>query len=133
MADTKPEPTKGAKKKIRKVIPAGKIFIQSTYNNTIVTITDPKGCVISWSSAGNVGFKGSRKNTPYAAQLAADSAIKKAQEHGLQSVDVFYRGPGAGKDSAVRLIQGSKLKVGIIKDVTSAPHNGCRPKKRRRV
>ncbi|MBI4867785.1 MAG: 30S ribosomal protein S11 [Candidatus Wallbacteria bacterium] len=121
------------KKKVKKVIPVGKVFIQSTYNNTIVTVTDPKGNVVSWSSAGNVGFKGSRKNTPYAAQLAADNAIKKAMEHGIQQVDVYYRGPGAGKDSAVRCLQGSKVKLGIIKDVTSAPHNGCRPKKRRRV
>ena len=131
MSEAKPAST--GKKKVKKVVPVGKVFIQSTYNNTIVTITDPKGNVISWASAGHVGFKGSRKNTPYAAQLAADSAVKKAMEHGLQQVDVFYRGPGAGKDSAVRCIQGSKLKVGLIKDVTSAPHNGCRPKKRRRV
>ncbi len=127
------DPKGSGKKKIKKVVPVGKVFIQSTYNNTIVTVTDPKGCVIAWSSAGNVGFKGSRKNTPYAAQLAADTAIKKAMDHGLQQVDVFYRGPGSGKDSAVRCIQNSKVKVGLIKDVTSAPHNGCRPKKRRRV
>jgi small subunit ribosomal protein S11 len=121
------------KKKIKRTITAGKVFIQSTYNNTIVSITDQRGNVVAWSSAGNVGFKGSRKSTPYAAGLAADSAVKKAMELGLQTVDVYFRGPGAGKDAAVRMIQSSKLKVGIIKDIASAPHNGCRPPKRRRV
>ena len=129
MADVKGS----SKKKVKKVVPVGRIYVQSTYNNTIVTVTDQKGNVISWSSAGNVGFKGSRKNTPYAAQLAADTAIKKAMDRGLQTVDIHYRGPGSGKDSAVRCIQGSKLKVNFVKDVTGAPHNGCRPKKRRRV
>jgi len=120
-------------KKVKKTVPVGKIFIQSTYNNTIVTITDQKGNVLTWSSAGNVGFKGSRKNTPYAAQLAANRAIEKANEFGLTQVDVFFKGPGGGKDAAIRAIQSSRLKVGIIKDVTSAPHNGCRLPKRRRV
>lgn len=124
--------TKG-RKKIKRQVTTGKVFIQSSYNNTIVTVTDPTGAVLSWSSAGNVGFKGSRKNTPYAAQLAADAAIKHAMEYGLQAVDVYYKGPGAGKDAAVRFIQASKLKVGVVKDRTSAPHNGCRMPKRRRV
>ena len=123
---------KGAKK-VKKNIPVGKIFVQSSFNNTIVTIADQKGNVLTWSSAGNVGFKGSRKNTPYAAQLAATRAIEKANEYGLQQVDVFFKGPGGGKDAAIRAIQASRLKVGIIKDVTSAPHNGCRLPKRRRV
>jgi len=121
------------KRKVKRHLTAGKVFIQSTYNNTIVSVTDIRGNVVAWSSSGNVGFKGSRKSTPYAAGLAADSAIKKAMEFGLQSVDVYYRGPGSGKDAAVRMIQSSKVKVGLIKDVTSAPHNGCRPSKRRRV
>jgi len=121
------------KKKVKRTITTGKVYIQSTYNNTIVSVTDPRGNVVAWSAAGNVGFKGSRKSTPYAAGLAADAAIKKAMEFGLQQVDVFFRGPGSGKDAAVRMIQSSKLKVGLIKDVTSAPHNGCRPTKRRRV
>jgi small subunit ribosomal protein S11 len=128
-------PTKDAtsSKKLKKTVPAGKIFIQATYNNTIVTVTDTKGGVLCWCSAGNVGFKGSRKNTPYAAQLAASRAIEKSSEYGLQQVDVYFRGPGSGKDAAVRAIQGSRLKIGIIRDITSAPHNGCRPRKRRRV
>lgn len=121
------------KKRVKKVVPVAKVYVQSTYNNTIVTVTDPKGAVIAWSSAGTVGFKGSRKSTPYAAGQAADNAMRKALEHGVQTVDVFYRGPGSGKDSAVRMIQQSRVKVGTIKDLTSAPHNGCRPKKRRRV
>jgi len=122
-----------AAKKVKKSIPVGRIFIQSTYNNTIVTISDQKGNVLCWSSAGNVGFKGSRKNTPYAAQLAATRAIEKANEYGLAQVDVYFKGPGGGKDAAIRAIQSSRLKVGLIKDVTSAPHNGCRLPKRRRV
>ena len=121
------------KRKVKRHLTAGKVFVQSTYNNTIVSVTDMRGNVVAWSSSGNVGFKGSRKSTPYSAGLAADAAIKKAQEFGLQTVDVFYRGPGSGKDAAVRMIQSSKVKVGLIKDVTSAPHNGCRPSKRRRV
>ncbi len=121
------------KKKVRKHVPQAKVYIQSTYNNTIVTVTDPRGNVIAWASAGTVGFKGSRKSTPYAAGLAADSAIKKAMEHGVTSVDVFYRGPGPGKDAAVRMVTSSKVKVNLIKDITSMPHNGCRPPKRRRA
>lgn len=121
------------KRKVKRHLTAGKVFIQSTYNNTIVSVTDMRGNVVAWSSSGNVGFKGSRKSTPYAAGLAADAAIKKAMDYGLQTVDVFYRGPGSGKDAAVRMIQSSKVKVGLIKDITSAPHNGCRPTKRRRV
>lgn len=123
---------KGAKK-VKKSVPVGRIYVQSTYNNTIITVTDQKGNVLTWSSAGNVGFKGSRKNTPYAAQLATNRAIEKSSEFGLTQVDVYYNGPGGGKDAAIRAIQASRLKVGIIKDVTSAPHNGCRQRKRRRV
>jgi len=133
MAKQGKKPAAVRKRKVKRHLTAGKVFIQSTYNNTIVSVTDPRGNVVAWSSAGNVGFKGSRKSTPYAAGLAADSAIKKAMEYGLQSVDVYYRGPGSGKDAAVRMVQASKVKVGLIKDVTSAPHNGCRPPKRRRV
>ena len=123
----------GKKRKVKRHLATGKVFIQSTYNNTIVSVADPRGNVVAWSSAGNVGFKGSRKSTPYAAGLAAESAINKALDFGLQSVDVYYSGPGSGKDAAVRMIQASKVRVGMIKDVTSAPHNGCRPTKRRRV
>lgn len=133
----KPEGTgpkaKSGRKKVKRQVTTGRVYVQSSYNNTIVTITDPTGAVIAWASAGNVGFKGSRKNTPYAAQLAAEAAIKRALEYGLQAVDVYYKGPGAGKDAAVRFIQASKLKVGLVKDRTSAPHNGCRAPKRRRV
>jgi small subunit ribosomal protein S11 len=120
-------------KKVKKTIPSGRIYVQSTYNNTIVTVCDQKGNVLTWSSAGNVGFKGSRKNTPYAAQLAATRAIEKSNEFGVAQVDIYYKGPGGGKDAAIRAIQNSRLKIGVIKDVTSAPHNGCRLPKRRRV
>ncbi len=122
------------KKKTRRTVSNGRIFISSSYNNTIVSVTDNRGNVLAWASAGTVGFAGSRKSTPYAAQMAAESAISKALELGMSAVDVLYRGPGSGKDAAVRLIQAHKnIKVGQVKDVTSAPHNGCRPKKRRRV
>lgn len=130
----KPKGAKGVKK-VKKTVTNGRIYVQASYNNTIVTVTDQKGNTIAWSSAGNVGFKGSRKNTPYAAQQAAYRAIDKAvAEYGLQTVDVYFRGPGAGKDAAVRAISNShKIKTGIVRDVTSAPHNGCRLPKRRRV
>lgn len=121
------------KKRGRKNIPEGVVHIHSTFNNTIVTITDHQGNVISWSSAGAMGFKGSRKGTPFAAQQAADSAAKKAMDHGLRSVQIFVRGPGAGRESALRALQSAGINISLIKDVTPIPHNGCRPPKRRRV
>ena len=121
------------KKKEKKNILNGIVHIQSTFNNTIVTITDPAGNVVSWSSSGVQGFKGSRKSTPFAAQLAAQDAAKKAQEHGMRNVEVYVKGPGAGRESALRSLQGSGFNVVMIKDVTPIPHNGCRPPKRRRV
>ena len=121
------------KKKEKKNIPTGVVHIQSTFNNTIVTITDPGGNVVSWSSSGVQGFKGSRKSTPFAAQLAAEDAAKKAQEHGMRSVEVYVKGPGAGRESALRALQAAGFTVVMIKDVTPIPHNGCRPPKRRRV
>jgi small subunit ribosomal protein S11 len=121
------------KKKARKNISTGVAHIQSTFNNTIVTITDVNGNTLAWASAGVRGFKGSRKSTPFAAQLAADEASKRAQDHGVQTVSVRVTGPGAGRESALRGIQSSGLRVTSIKDVTPVPHNGCRPPKRRRV
>ncbi len=121
------------KKKGRKNVAEGVVHIHSTFNNTIVTITDHQGNVISWSSAGAMGFKGSRKGTPFAAQQAADSAAKKAADHGMRSVQVFVRGPGAGRESALRSLQAAGIHISLIKDVTPIPHNGCRPPKRRRV
>jgi small subunit ribosomal protein S11 len=123
----------GRKKKERKNIPTGVAHIKATFNNTLVTITDPIGNVISWSSAGVQGFKGSRKGTPFAAQLAAGDAAKKAMEHGMRSVDVYVKGPGAGREAALRAIQAAGLSVNLIRDVSPIPHNGCRPPKRRRV
>jgi len=122
------------RKKIeKKNIANGVVHIQATFNNTIVTITDPVGNVISWSTSGAKGFKGSRKSTPFAAQVAAEDAAKKAQEHGMRNVAVFVKGPGAGRESALRAIQAAGLTISVIKDVTPIPHNGCRPPKRRRV
>jgi small subunit ribosomal protein S11 len=121
------------KRRGRKNIAEGVVHIHSTFNNTIVTITDYQGNVISWSSAGAMGFKGSRKGTPFAAQQAADSAAKKAMDHGLRSVQIFVRGPGAGRESALRALQSAGINISLIKDVTPIPHNGCRPPKRRRV
>jgi small subunit ribosomal protein S11 len=121
------------KKKERKNIPLGVAHIKATFNNTLVTITDPVGNVISWSSAGVQGFKGSRKGTPFAAQLAAQDAAKKAMEHGMRNVDVFVKGPGAGREAALRALQAAGLSVNLIRDVSPIPHNGCRPPKRRRV
>ncbi|MEN9710664.1 MAG: putative ribosomal protein [Actinomycetota bacterium] len=126
----------GAKKlrrKERKNVAQGQAFIKSTFNNTIVSITDPSGAVISWSSAGQVGFKGSRKSTPFAAQMAAEAAARRAMEHGMKRVDVFVKGPGSGRETAIRSLQATGLEVGSISDVTPVPHNGCRPPKRRRV
>ncbi|MEE8552318.1 MAG: 30S ribosomal protein S11 [Desulfobacterales bacterium] len=121
------------KKKEKKNISTGIVHIQSTFNNTIVTITDPVGNVVAWSSAGVQGFKGSRKSTPFAAQLAAEDAAKKAMEHGMKNVEVYVKGPGAGRESALRSLQAAGFNVILIKDVTPIPHNGCRPPKRRRV
>lgn len=122
-----------AKRRERKNIPRGQAHIKSTFNNTIVTLTDPQGNTISWESSGTVGFKGSRKGTPYAAQQAAESAAKKAQEHGLKKIDVFIKGPGSGRETAIRSLQAAGLEVASIIDVTPVPHNGCRAPKRRRV
>ncbi|MBA4392973.1 MAG: 30S ribosomal protein S11, partial [Desulfobacca sp.] len=121
------------KKKEKKNVPIGIVHIQSTFNNTIITITDPIGNVISWASAGTQGFKGSRKSTPFAAQLAAEEAAKKAMENGMRSVDVFVKGPGAGREAALRALQATGFQVKMIRDVTPIPHNGCRPPKKRRV
>jgi len=121
------------KKRERKSIPAGKAYIQSTFNNTIVTLTDPQGNVIAWGSSGTAGFKGSRKGTPYAAQLAARDAARKAMEQGLRQVEVYVKGPGSGREAAIRSLQSSGLYITGIRDVTPVPHNGCRPPKRRRV
>jgi small subunit ribosomal protein S11 len=121
------------KKKVRKNVQSGIAHIQSTFNNTIVTITDVSGNVVAWSSAGVRGFKGSRKSTPFAAQLAAEDAAKKAQEHGMRSIAVYVKGPGAGRESALRALQAAGFKISLIRDVTPIPHNGCRPPKRRRV
>lgn len=117
----------------RKAIPRGNVYIQSTFNNTIVTVADPTGNVVSWGSAGTVGFKGSRKSTPYAAQMAAENAARKAMEHGVRLIDVFVKGPGSGREAAIRALQGVGLQINSITDVTPIPHNGCRPPKRRRV
>ena len=124
---------RGTKKKEKKNIAEGVAHIQSTFNNTIVTITDMSGNVIAWSSGGTQGFKGSRKSTPFAAQLTATEAVKKARIHGLRSVQVYVKGPGAGRESALRAIQAAGLTITLIRDVTPIPHNGCRPPKRRRV
>lgn len=125
---------KKTKKKEKKNVPVGKAFIQATYNNTIVTLTDMQGNVISWATAGGEGFKGSRKSTPFAAQMAAKSAAESAMEAaGLQSIEVYVKGPGIGREAAVRSLFQSGLNISKIKDVTPVPHNGCRPKKRRRV
>jgi small subunit ribosomal protein S11 len=121
------------RRKDKKNVPHGQAHIKSTFNNTIVSITDPSGTVISWASAGHVGFKGSRKSTPFAAQLAAESAARRAQEHGVKKVDVFVKGPGSGRETAIRSLQATGLEVGSIQDVTPQAHNGCRPPKRRRV
>lgn len=121
------------KKKVKKSIVKGVVHIQSTFNNTIITISDASGNVVSWSSAGMQGFKGSRKSTPFAAQLAAEDAAKKAMEHGMKTVEVFVKGPGAGRESALRSLQAVGFNIIMIKDVTPIPHNGCRPPKRRRV
>jgi small subunit ribosomal protein S11 len=121
------------KKREKKNIPTGMAHIRATFNNTLVTITDTAGNVVAWSSAGVQGFKGSRKGTPFAAQLAAQDAARKAMEHGMRNVDVFVKGPGAGREAALRALQAAGLSVNLIRDVSPIPHNGCRPPKRRRV
>ena len=123
---------KGTKKE-KKIVHSGLAYIQATFNNTIITITDPKGNVVTWASAGSQGFKGSRKSTPYAAQIAATTAAKKAKIFGMRKVDVFVKGPGAGRESAMRALQGAGLEINFIKDITPVPHNGTKPPKRRRV
>jgi small subunit ribosomal protein S11 len=124
---------KTGKKKEKKNIPEGVVHIQSTFNNTIITITDLSGNVVAWSSAGTQGFKGSRKSTPFAAQVAAEDAVKKAKEQGMRRVQVYVKGPGSGRESALRSLQVAGLNISLIRDVTPIPHNGCRPPKRRRV
>ena len=123
----------GAKKRERKAIPAGRAYIQSSFNNTLVTITDPEGNVIAWGSSGTSGFKGSRKGTPYAAQMAARDATRKAMVHGLRQAEVYVKGPGSGREAAIRSLQSSGLFITGIRDVTPIPHAGCRPPKKRRV
>jgi small subunit ribosomal protein S11 len=131
-ASVSPEKTP-RKRKVKKAVSEGVVHIHSTFNNTIVTITDPQGATLSWASAGTVGFKGSRKGTPFAAQLAAENAARKAQEYGMRSVQVYVKGPGAGRESALRSLQAVGFQIHVIRDVTPIPHNGCRPPKRRRV
>ena len=126
-------PKRQTKKKVKKNIQTGVAHIAATFNNTIVTITDVSGNVVSWSSAGACGFKGSRKSTPFAAQLAAEQAARKAQDHGMRNVQVYVKGPGSGRESALRALQSAGFKISVIRDVTPIPHNGCRPPKRRRV
>jgi len=135
MADPKKKAAAAARtrRRERKSIPRGQAHIQATFNNTIVTLTDPNGNVISWGSAGAQGFKGSRKSTPYAAQVTAESAARKAMEHGLRQIEVYVKGPGSGREAAIRSLQQAGLTVTSITDVTPIPHNGCRPPKRRRV
>jgi len=132
-ASGKAKPAAKIRKKEKKNVAVGQAHIKSTFNNTIVSITDPTGAVIAWSSSGQVGYKGSRKSTPFAAQLAAEAAARRAQERGGRKVDVFVKGPGSGRETAIRSLQAAGLEVGSISDVTPAPHNGCRPPKRRRV
>jgi small subunit ribosomal protein S11 len=135
-AGEKPAATEQApvrRRKVKRMVSEGVVHIHSTFNNTIITISDPQGNVVAWASAGAVGFKGSRKGTPFAAQVAAESAARKAAELGMRQVQVFVKGPGAGRESALRSLQAAGFVVSVIKDVTPIPHNGCRPPKRRRV
>jgi small subunit ribosomal protein S11 len=126
-------PKRQTKKKVKKNIQSGVAHISATFNNTIVSICDVSGNVISWSSSGTVGFKGSRKSTPFAAQLAAEDAARKAMDHGMRNVVAYVKGPGAGRESALRALQSAGFKISLIRDITPVPHNGCRPRKRRRV
>lgn len=130
---TKANTATKVKKKVRKVVTEGVAHVHASFNNTIITITDRQGNALSWASSGGVGFKGSRKSTPFAAQMAAESAAKDAMEHGLKEVEVTVKGPGSGREAAIRSLQAAGLEVNMIKDVTPIPHNGCRPPKRRRV
>jgi small subunit ribosomal protein S11 len=129
----KPRGSKGGKKKEKRIVPHGVAHIQATFNNTLITIADPEGNVVSWSSAGRIGFKGSRKGTPFAAQVASQNAAQIARDSGMRSVDVEVKGPGGGRESAVRALAATGLSIKSIRDVTPIPHNGCRPRKRRRV
>jgi small subunit ribosomal protein S11 len=131
MAERKPKAK--TRRRERKNVPNGHVHIQATFNNTLVTITDPQGGVLAWGSSGLAGFKGSRKSTPYAAAMSADGAARRAMEHGMRQVEVFVKGPGAGREQAIRSLQAAGLEVTAITDVTPIPHNGCRPPKRRRV
>ncbi|GGE20773.1 30S ribosomal protein S11 [Marinithermofilum abyssi] len=133
MAAKKRTTNQRVKRRARKNVESGTVHIRSTFNNTIVTITDKRGNTISWASSGTLGFKGSRKSTPFAAQMAAEAAAKQAMEHGMKTVEVMVKGPGAGREAAIRSLQAAGLEVNLIKDVTPIPHNGCRPPKRRRV
>jgi small subunit ribosomal protein S11 len=133
MQMAKAKKVRRTRRRERKNVVRGVAHIRSTFNNTIVTISDPEGNVISWATSGNVGFKGSRKGTPFAAGMAAESAAKAAMEHGLREVEVYVKGPGAGREAAIRQLQATGLEITVIKDVTPIPHNGCRPPKRRRV
>src|SRR5688572_8460300 len=126
-------PKQSTKKKAKKNVPSGICYIQATFNNTMVTVTDPSGNTLSWKSAGAMGFRGSRKSTPFAAQVAADEAAKQAMEHGLKTAVVLVSGPGSGREAALRALAAAGLKITLVKDVTPLPHNGCRPPKRRRV
>ena len=126
-------PPRSKGKKVKKNIPNGIVHIQATFNNTIITITDPNGNAICWCSSGSKGFRGSRKSTPFAAQVAAEDAVRQAQDHGLKSVAIYVKGPGGGREAAVRSIQAAGIRITMIKDVTPVPHNGCRPPKKRRV
>jgi small subunit ribosomal protein S11 len=121
------------RKKVKRLVPEGVVHIHSTFNNTIITVSDPQGKVLAWASAGQSGFKGSRKGTPFAAQVAAETVARRAEDLGMRTIQVFVKGPGAGRESALRSLQSAKFTVAIIKDVTPIPHNGCRPPKRRRV
>jgi len=133
MAAEKKKTTGRPRRRERKSVPRGQAHIQATFNNTIVTLTDPNGNVISWGSAGAHGFKGSRKSTPYAAQVTAESAARKAMDHGMKQIEVYVKGPGSGREAAIRSLQSTGLNITSITDITPIPHNGCRPPKRRRV
>lgn len=133
MAERQVRGRQRTRRRERKNVPRGRAYVQSTFNNTIITLTDPNGNVLAWGSAGASGFKGSRKSTPYAAQVAAERATRQAMEHGLRQVDVYVKGPGSGREAAIRAIQASGVSILSIRDVTPIPHNGCRPPKRRRV
>jgi small subunit ribosomal protein S11 len=133
MPAEKKKTTGRPRRRERKSVPRGHAHIQATFNNTIVTLTDPNGNVISWGSAGGQGFKGSRKSTPYAAQVTAETAARKAMEHGMKQIEVYVKGPGSGREAAIRALQSAGLNITAITDVTPIPHNGCRPPKRRRV